>query len=265
MSYASIVIEVDGPVGIVTLNRADRHNAFDEILIEDLTRGLHELEANPAVRVVVLSAVGKSFSAGADLGWMRRGLAGGEEEHRAEANRLGEAMQRLNTLSKPTVARVHGSAIGSGVGLVAACDVALATFDAQFALSEVSLGLMPAMVAPYVIARIGERYARRYLLTGERFGAAEAYRIGLVHEIVPDESSLDEAVGEIIEALLKNGPQAMAATKSLLLASAHRPVDDAVLGDCARRIVALRAAPEAREGLAAFLDKRPPDWAVGKE
>lgn len=262
MSHESIVIEIDGPVAILTMNRADRHNAFDETLIAELTSGLQELGANPAVRVVVLSAVGRSFSAGADLNWMRRAANYGPEENLDDARKLAALMRTLDTLPKPTVARVHGAAYGGGVGLIAACDVALATFDAQFAFSEVKLGLIPAVISPYVIAKIGERYARRYFLTAERFAAAEAYRIGLVHEIVPDEATLDSAVGEIVDLLLKNSPQAMASAKQLLRAVSGAPIDALLIEDTTRRITDARASRDAKEGIAAFLDKRPAPWAL---
>lgn len=263
-SYNSIVIEVDGPVGILTMNRAERHNAFDEVLIDELTRGLQELDAHPTVRAVVLSSVGKSFSAGADLTWMKRAAGYTPEENLADARKLAALLRTLNELSKPTVARVQGAAFGGGVGLVAACDIAIATFDSQFVLSEVKLGIIPAVISPYVIAKIGEKYSRRYFLTAERFAAAEAYRIGLVHEIVPDEEGLDSAVGEIVEALLKNGPQAIAAAKRLIAAVAGRPVDAAVIEDTAQRITAQRASAEGKEGITAFLEKRKPNWIGGE-
>jgi methylglutaconyl-CoA hydratase len=260
MAYQSIIIETDGPVGILTLNRPERHNAFDDVLIEEITRGLDELEANPQVRVVVLSSVGKSFCAGADLNWMKRAAAYTPEENLADARRLAEMLHTLNELRKPTIARIQGPAYGGGVGLLSACDIAIATFDAQFALTEVKLGILPAVISPYVIAKLGEKYARRYFLTAERFGAAEAYRIGLVHEIVPDEPGLDEAVGEIIDALLKNGPQAMAAAKQLIAAVINRPISGELVDDTAQRITRQRASAEGKEGVAAFLEKRKPNW-----
>ena len=262
MSYESIVIELDGPVGIITMNRAERHNAFDETLIAELTNGLQALGADPAIRVVVLSSVGKSFSAGADLNWMRRAAEYDNEQNLDDARKLAALMRTLDTLPKPTLARVHGPAYGGGVGLIAACDIALATFDAQFAFSEVKLGLIPAVISPYVIARIGERYARRYFLTAERFAAAEAYRIGLVHEIVPDEATLDSAVGEVVDILLKNSPQAMAAAKQLVRAVSGAPIDALLIEDTTRRITEARTNPDAREGIAAFLEKRPAPWAI---
>ncbi len=260
MTFSSILIEVDGPVGILTLNKADRHNAFDEALIAEITAGLKQLEADPAVRVVVLSAAGKSFCAGADLNWMKRAAGYTPEQNLADAGNLATLLSTLNHLTKPTVARVQGPAYGGGVGLVAACDIAVATYDALFALTEVKLGLIPAVISPYVIEALGERQCRRYFLTAERFSATDAYRLGLLHEIVPDEEQLDEAVGEIVDKLLKNSPAAQAASKALIRAVAKRPIDAPLVADTARRITEMRASPEGREGIAAFLEKRKPNW-----
>ena len=196
--FQSIICEVDESVGILTLNKAERHNAFDERLIEEMTSGLLELEADTRVRVIVLSSTGNSFCAGADLNWMKRVAAYTPQENLHDARNLARLMSTLNTLSKPTVARVQGPAYGGGVGLIAACDIAVATYDALFALTEVKLGIVPAVISPYLLAAIGERYCRRYMLSAERFSAAEAYRIGLVHEIVPGEEQLDEGIGEIV-------------------------------------------------------------------
>lgn len=259
-TYNAILLEVDGPVGILTLNRGDRHNAFDETLIAEITAGLKELEADPAVRVVVLSSTGKSFCAGADLNWMQRAAGYSPEENLRDARNLAELLRTLNELAKPTVARVQGPAYGGGVGLVSACDVAIATFDAQFALTEVKLGLIPAVISPYVIQALGTRAARRYMLSAERFSATEAYRLGLVHEIVPDEAALDDAVGEVVEALLNNGPNAQAECKALIAAVADRAIEAAVIEDTAQRITRVRASAEGREGIGAFLEKRKPAW-----
>lgn len=258
--YQSILLEVDGPVGILTLNRGDRHNAFDETLIAEITAGLKELDADPAVRVVVLSSTGKSFCAGADLNWMQRAAGYSPEENLRDARNLAELLRTLNELAKPTVARVQGPAYGGGVGLVSACDVAIATFDAQFALTEVKLGLIPAVISPYVIQALGTRAARRYMLSAERFSATEAYRLGLVHEIVPDEAALDDAVGEVVEALLNNGPNAQSECKALIAAVADRAIDATVIEDTAQRITRVRASAEGREGIGAFLEKRKPAW-----
>lgn len=260
MSYQSILIEVDAPVGILTLNKAERHNAFDEVLIDEITRGLRELEADPRVRVVVLSSTGKSFCAGADLNWMKRAAAYTPEENLRDSRNLAELLRTLNRLAKPTIARIQGPAYGGGVGLVAACDIAVATYDALFALTEVKLGILPAVISPYVIAAIGERNARRYMLTAERFSATEAYRLGLIHELVPDEEKLDDTLSGLIDHLLKCGPKALGACKELIAAVAAQPVSTEVIEDTAQRITRIRASDEGREGITAFLEKRPPNW-----
>ncbi|HOG02847.1 MAG TPA: enoyl-CoA hydratase/isomerase family protein [Accumulibacter sp.] len=260
--YQSILTEVDGYVGILTLNKPQRHNAFDEQLIAEMIAGLRELAADPRVRAVVLSSTGKSFCAGADLQWMKRAAGYSDQENLQDARRLAELMATLNELAKPTIARVQGPAHGGGVGLIAACDIAVGTYDALFALSEVKLGIVPAVISPYVLAAIGERYCRRYMLTAERFSAAEAYRIGLLHELVPGEEQLDEAIAEIIDSLLANGPQAQAECKSLIRIVAGQPIDEETIDETARRITRIRASPEGREGLAAFLEKRPPNWVA---
>jgi methylglutaconyl-CoA hydratase len=258
--YQSIITEVDDSVGILTLNKAERHNAFDELLVDEVTSGLLELEADPQVRVVVLSASGKNFCAGADLNWVRRAASCSTSENLRDARELARLLATLNEFSKPTIARVQGPAYGAGLGLIAACDIAVATYDTLFALTEVKLGLIPAVVCPYVVAAIGERQARRYLLSAERFSAAEAYRIGLVHEIVPGDEQLDEAIGEIIDNLLKNGPQAQAECKALIRLVAGQPIDEAIGEETAQRITQVRASAEGQEGLAAFLEKRKPNW-----
>lgn len=256
----TVLTEIDGGVGIVTLNRAERHNAFDETLIADLTAALEAMGADPAARMVVISSTGKSFSAGADLNWMKRAAGYSDEDNLRDASNLARLLQTLNFLPKPTVARVQGPAYGGGVGLIAACDVAIGVFDAQFALTEVKLGIIPAVISPYVIQAIGARKSRRYMLTGERFSASEAYRIGLLHEIVAGEEELDEAVGEVIDALLACSPNAQSECKALIRAVSDRPIDSAVISDTAQRITRLRASPEGREGIAAFLEKRKPNW-----
>jgi len=258
--YNNIITEVDRGVAIITLNRPERHNAFDDALIAELSDAIDRMAADPAVRVLVISSTGKSFCAGADLNWMKRAAGYSSEENLRDARALAGMLRRLAHCPKPTVARIQGPAYGGGVGLVACCDVAIATYDAEFSLTEVKLGLIPAVISPHVIAAIGERYARRYMLTAERFSAAEAYRIGLLHEMVADEDSLDEALGEIVDALLKNGPRAIAECKELIQAVAWKPLSDAILDDTAQRITRLRASEEGREGMTAFLEKRKPNW-----
>jgi len=258
--YNNILTEIDIGVGIITLNRPERHNAFDDALIGELAAAIDLMAAEPAVRVLVISSTGKSFCAGADLNWMKRAAAYSAEENLRDSRALAEMLRKLAQCPKPTIARVQGPAYGGGVGLVACCDVAIGTFDAEFSLTEVKLGLIPAVISPHVIAAIGERYARRYMLTAERFSAAEAYRIGLLHEMVADDEGLDEAVGEIVEALLKNGPRAMAECKALIAAVAWKPLAPDVIEDTAHRITRLRASTEGREGMNAFLEKRKPNW-----
>lgn len=260
--YQSILTEIDNGVGIISLNRQERHNAFDDLLIRELTDAVVAMEADDAVRVLVISSTGKSFSAGADLNWMRRAANYSAEESVADARALAEMLRVLAQMSKPTLARVQGSAFGGGVGLVAACDIAIATFAAQFSFPEVKLGIIPSVISPYVIAAVGERHARRYMLTAERFAATEAYRIGLVHEIVADEAALDDAIDEIVQSLLKNAPTALAQCKELIQIVAKHPVSEALIEDTARRIASIRGSDEAKEGMSAFLEKRAPSWTL---
>jgi methylglutaconyl-CoA hydratase len=254
-------VDIEAAEGIATLrmNRPELHNALDDALILALTGALERVAADSTIRVVVLAGAGRSFSAGADLDWMRRMAANTHAENLAGAKRLAQMLRTLHDLPKPVVARVHGAAIGGGVGLAAACDIAIAAEEAVFALSEVRLGLIPAVISPYVISAIGARQARRYFLTAERFGAAEAERIGLVHRAVPA-AGLDDAVSAVADALRAGGPQALAAAKRLIADVADRPVDDALVAETAQRIAGIRATDEGREGVAAFLDKRKPHW-----
>jgi len=256
----SLLIEHQGPIGIVTLNRGDRHNAFDDALIAELTESLRTMEADDAVRIVVLSGAGKSFSAGADLHWMKRMAGYSKDENQRDAMALAALMRTLAGLRKPTIARVHGAAYGGGVGLVACCDVAVGSHNASFALSEARLGLIPAVISPYVVAAIGERAARRYFITGERFDAAEAWRLGLLHEIAPSDGAMDDKIGEICDAMLDCGPVAQREAKDLIRAVANRPLHSEVVQDTAERIARIRSSPEGKEGVAAFLEKRKPSW-----
>ena len=246
-------------VAIVTLARPQVHNAFNEVMIAELTAELAALGADPQVRAVLLAAEGKSFSAGADLDWMRRMAGYGPDENRADARALARLMHVLDTLAKPTVARVHGAAYGGGVGLVACCDIAVAGEEAAFSLSEVKLGLIPAVISPYVVAAAGPRAARRWFLTAERFDAAEAARTGLVHQAVPT-ARLDEAVEAVLARLRQGAPAAQAAAKDLIFTVTGHPVTEELMDYTAARIAELRAGAEAREGIAAFLDKRAPAW-----
>ena len=244
----------------VTLNRPDVHNAFDDKLIALLTKELEALDRSPTVGVVVLAAAGKSFCAGADLKWMRRMVEYSEAENQADAEALAALMKTLNRLSKPTVAEVQGAAYGGGVGLICCCDIAIASKAAQFSISEVRLGLIPSVISPYVVSVIGERQARRYALGAETFDAIEAKRIGLVHEVTAAED-LQMAVDTMVEALLANGPAAMAETKDQIAGVVNRPIDDNLIAAAAARIARIRVSDEGCEGVAAFLEKRKPGWA----
>lgn len=258
MPDTELLIARAPPVARLTLNRPDIHNAFDERLIGALTDALDELAADTAVRVVLLTGAGKSFSAGADLAWMQRAAGFDEAANRADARRLERLLRTLDELPKPTVALVNGAAMGGGVGLVAACDIALAAEGARFALSEVKLGLIPAVISPFVVRAIGERACRRYFLTGERFEAATALRLGLVHEVVAAEQ-LTRAGDAILEALLAGGPQAQAHAKALL--PQIRGLEGSLLAELtAGAIASRRASAEGRQGVAAFLEKRAPSW-----
>lgn len=243
----------------LTMNRPELHNAFDDLLIADLSRELKRLDSDPQVRVVILAASGKSFSAGADLNWMRRMADYSRQENLTDALALADLLKTLNELSKPTIALVQGAVYGGGVGLVACCDIAIATPRAKFCLSEVKLGLIPAVISPYVVEAIGSRAARRYVLTAEIFAAAEANRLGLVHEVVEAEA-LEQRGVELSDAILKNGPAALAAAKKLVAAVARGPLEQAMFADTAERIADIRASDEGKEGLNAFLGKRQPAW-----
>ena len=260
MSEPNILVGSDARgVATVALNRPAVHNAFDDRLIADLTPALRRLADDDAVRVVVLTGSGESFSAGGDLNWMRRMAGYSDAENLADAMALAELLRSLNELPKPTVARVNGAAFAGGLGLVCCCDVAVAAAEATFSISEARLGLVPATISPYVVAAIGARAARRYFLTAERFSAAEAQRIGLVHEVAP-RAALDAAVEKIVAALLEAGAGAQARSKRLIAEVQDRPMSEALVALTARAIAEARASAEAREGLAAFFDKRKPVW-----
>lgn len=250
----------DGPVATVTMNRPEVHNAFDEALIEALGRTFLELALEPEVRVIVLEGAGRSFSAGADVGWMRRAAGYGEEENRADARRLAAMLKAIDECPKPVVARVQGAALGGGTGLVAACDIAIAAERASFGTTEVRLGLAAAVISPFVLRAIGPRQARRYFLTGERIDAQRALAIGLVHEVVP-EDELDARVAAVVGLLLEGGPEAQAASKELVRIVLGMPQGGSLLTEATVGVIAARrASAEGREGLQAFLEKRPPAW-----
>ncbi|MGY0634523.1 enoyl-CoA hydratase/isomerase family protein [Luteimonas sp. A478] len=258
----ALTIKREGPVARLRLERPELHNAFDAALIDALTTALEQLAGDAGVRVVVLEGAGRSFSAGADLNWMRSMASAGEAENREDALALARLMRTLDELQKPTIARVHGAAFGGGVGLVACCDIAIGVPEAKFGLTESRLGLLPAVISPYVIAAIGARQARRWFSTGEVFDAAQAERFGLLHQVVPAEA-LDGAVQHQIDLLLKAGPVAAAQAKTLIRSVQPHINRDALDGATADLIAALRVSPEGQEGLAAFLDKRAPAWTGG--
>ncbi len=259
MSASTLEINRGGAVALVWLNRPDVHNAFDAALVNDLTETFEQLSTAPDVRVIILAARGKSFSAGAQAQWMQQQGAATPEANYADAQHLARLFHLIATCPKPTVARVQGGAYGGGVGLIAACDYALASSNGGFCISEVRLGLIPAVISPYVLRAIGERNASRYFLTAERFDAQTALNIGLLHEVVPP-PQLDERLQEITSALLAGAPGAQAEAKQLITAVANQPITQSLLDDTAQRIATRRAHPEAAEGLAAFLAKRPANW-----
>ena len=258
---SSLQLHQDNGIVTLILNRPEVHNAFDNELICCLTDTLKRLGDDPQTRAVVLTGNGKSFSAGADLNWMRSMLEASEQDNEHDALQLARLLRTLNYLPVPTIARINGAALGGGLGLVACCDVAVAVEDARFGLTETRLGLAPAIISPYVFRRIGEAQARRYFLTGERFDATHARRIGLVHEIVPEEE-LDGTVERFCTAIGKGGPTAVIASKKLVYHAAGHDADAQLKLDqfTARLIARLRIGGEGQEGMRAFLDKRPPAW-----
>src|SRR6187402_208280 len=259
MSAVQLIRE--GSLARLVMNRPEVHNAFDDGLIADLTAALDGIEGDEGIRAVVLTGAGASFSAGADLNWMRGMATASEEDNRADSLRLATLMRRLQFLSKPTIARVNGATFGGGVGLVACCDIAIAAEGAKFALSEVKLGLVPAVISPYVIAAIGLRQARRLFITGEVFGSNAALAMGLVHETVPAEE-LDAAVDRVVGLLGKGGPIAQNEAKHLALNMGGMEVEamQAVDAGNAALIARLRVSAEGQSGLSAFLDKTQPSW-----
>lgn len=256
----TVLTEIDERgVARVVLNRPEIHNAIDDRMIAELTGIFRALDGNADVRVVVLAGEGRSFSSGADFKWLQRTAGYSEAENRADAEKLGALFRILANLSKPTLALVQGGTYGGGVGIVCCCDIAIAAEDARFSLSEVRIGLIPATISPYVVRAMGVRQARRYMLTGEVIDAADAMRLGLVHEVVPADKLV--AAGEdMVEALFAGAPGAQAAIKRLIARVVDAPVDGDMIADTARRIAESRATEEAREGMAAFFAKRRPAW-----
>ncbi|HEX5092159.1 MAG TPA: enoyl-CoA hydratase/isomerase family protein [Burkholderiales bacterium] len=252
-------VKTTGGVARVMLDRPDIRNAFDDALIAALTKTLRGLDADERVRAVVLGGHGPAFCAGADLNWMKRMAGYTYEQNLADARALAEMLRTLDRLKKPTIARVHGPAFAGGVGLVAACDIAIGTPEARFCLSEAKLGLSPATISPYVVRAMGERAARRYFLSAEVFDANEAYRLGLLSMVSPSEK-LDGEIDEMLKHLLQGGPQALDKIKDLVRRVSSGEITDPMIEDTAQRIAEIRVSPEGREGIASFLEKRKPGW-----
>lgn len=258
METLHIAVDARG-VARVTMTRPEVFNAFNEQMIGELDQAFERLTADPKVRVIVLAGAGKAFSAGADIQWMQRAAQSSQEWNLQDARRFAAMLYRIQSCPKPTVARVQGVALGGGVGLTAACDIAVASQDARFAVSEARFGILPAVIGPYVVNAVGSRQARRLALTGSRIPASEALALGLVHEVVAPEA-LDEALERWLSELLANGPQAQAEIKQLLGQLAVGPVTEEVRELTAQTISRVRVGEEAREGFAAFMAKRPAPW-----
>ncbi|WP_027995831.1 enoyl-CoA hydratase/isomerase family protein [Simplicispira psychrophila] len=258
-SYSTLEIEKNGPVATLWMNRPEVFNAFNEALIADLSAACSALDSDPAVRVVVLAGRGRHFSAGADLNWMQRASVSSQDDNLKDARQFAQMLHLLSNLSKPTIARVQGLALGGGTGLAAACDMAVATADAVFATSEVRFGIIPAVISPYVLRAIGPRHALRYFQSAERISAERALLMGLVNEVLPTEQ-LDDGVAALVKELMLGAPQAQKAAKDLIEAIRERPLDAQVLEETAQRIARQRTTPEAKGGIGAFLEKRPAPW-----
>jgi methylglutaconyl-CoA hydratase len=256
---ASLSIEKD--LARITLDNPARHNAFDDTIIESLIRAFDQASLHPDVRIIVLAATGKHFSAGADLNWMRRMGELDHQQNRDDALRLAELMRTIDRAGKPVLCRVQGAAFGGALGLICACDIAVASDDARFCLSEVKLGILPAVISPYVVRAMGARQAQRYFMTAEVISAAMAARLGIIHEQVPAEQ-LDICLDTLINALRQGAPSAQLRSRELIERVADRAIDDAVIDYTAELIAELRTADEGREGLSAFLEKRSPTWSA---
>lgn len=258
----TVRIDREGGVARIALNRPERNNAFDEELIATLARAFDSVAQASDISIVVVQGEGKSFCAGADIHWMKKAAGYTRDENVRDAQPLARMLAALDRMPQTTIARVQGPVYGGGVGLVAACDIAIATDEASFCLSEVKLGLVPAVISPYVVRAMGERQARRYFQTAEVFAAPEAARIGLVHDVVAADG-VEARIAAVIKQLRTGAPAARAAAKALVTTVAGRPIDEAVLLETAQLIAEMRARPEAREGLSAFLEKRKPTWNQG--
>ena len=260
--YTRLRLEKQDGIARVTIARPEVRNAFDDVLVSELTLAFANVSADPAIRVAVLSGDGPSFCAGADVNWMRKAGEYSREQNEDDAARMAKMLRTIDTCAKPVVALAHGAAIGGGVGLVTAADIALAADGTVFSLAEVKLGILPSVISPYVLRAIGPRQARHFFLTGDRFDAREACGIGLVHYVVPA-GELGAAGERMVASLLTAGPEAVVAAKKLIEQVAGRKIDE-VMPLTVLTIAERRASAEAKEGLTAFLEKRPPSWAVRK-
>ncbi|WP_076998543.1 enoyl-CoA hydratase/isomerase family protein [Variovorax sp. KK3] len=258
-TFTTLELAVEGPVARIWLDRPDLRNAFDEVVIRELGDAFSQANAAADVRVIVLGARGPAFCAGANLNWMKRAAEFTHEQNLADAGGLAEMLRTIHDSPKPVIARVQGDVYAGGMGLVAACDVAVSVDTAWFCLSEVKIGLIPATISPYVLQAMGTRAAQRYFLTAERFGAAEAHRIGFVHEVVAADA-LDAKVAELVKAFTSASPAAVRACKQLIADVAGREIDDALIEKTVQGIADIRASEEGREGVQAFLQKRKPSW-----
>ena len=265
MSDKNLIIDKrDNGIATITFNRAEIHNAFDDQFISELTRTVEVLDNDSNVRVIVLAANGKSFSAGADLNWMKRMAGYSWDQNYQDSLQLASLMQTIYQCKKTTVALVQGAAFGGGVGLVACCDIALSNESALFCLSEVKLGLIPAVISPYVVKAMGERNAKRYFATAERFDANEANKVNLIHKVFSSDT-FKEDCEDYLQKLIANGPNAVYQSKKLVNFVANKPIDEELIRETAQRIADIRASKEGKEGVGAFLEKRPANWTKIEE
>jgi methylglutaconyl-CoA hydratase len=260
MTFTKLKLEVQDTVARIWLDQPDARNAFDDIVIAELTQAFTEAGAQPQVKSIVLGANGPAFCAGANLNWMRRMADYTRDENIADAGKLATMLRTIAECPKPTIARVQGDVYAGGMGLVAACDMAVSVDTAWYCLSEVKIGLVPATISPYVLRAMGTRASQRYFLTAERFTAAEAHRIGFVHEVVAGADALDAKVDELVKALTSASPAAVRACKQLIADVDGREIDDALIAKTVEGIADIRASDEGREGVQAFLQKRKPSW-----
>jgi methylglutaconyl-CoA hydratase len=259
MEYQTLTVAIADKVATVTLNRPDVRNAFNEFTIAELSLAFNELGRHDGVRAIVLAASGPAFCAGADLNWMKKMALYSHSENAEDAEKLADMLRTIYLCPKPVVAKVQGDCYAGGMGLVAACDIAVCASAVSFCLSEVKLGLIPATISPYVIKSMGENAARRYFLTAEKFTAQEAHRIGFVHDVVSAEA-LDAHVDSIVKSLVTSSPNAVREAKVLVREVSGKAVDSALVVDTAERIANIRSSEEGREGVASFLEKRKPSW-----